>query len=465
MDDMATDKSAEPKNALHPRQTSVILDSIADGVFTVDPEWRITSFNRAAEEITGIPREKALGQRCADVFRTNICEQACPLRQAIQTGQPVVNRPMYIVDSQENKIPISISCALLKDEKGNHIGGVETFRDLSLVEELRKQVEEKYSFEDIISRNHRMRQLFDILPTLAASDSTVLIEGASGTGKELVARAIHHLSPRAHQPFVAVNCGALPDTLLESELFGYKAGAFTDARRDKPGRFALAEGGTLLLDEIGDVSPALQVRLLRVLQEKTYEPLGATQSVKADVRIIAATNRHLPDLVSQGKFRDDLYYRVNVIQLSLPPLKERREDIPLLVDHFISRFNRLQGKDVVGLSPEAMVRLLEYDFPGNVRELENILEHAFVLCSGGVIEPRHLPDSFCVPKGSTSVPPSGAATVREMERIMILDALQRHDGNRKAAAQELGFHKSTFFRKIKAFGIDLPARDGRAARD
>jgi len=235
-------KDGLEEKPLRPRQTSVILDSIADGVFTIDQTWRITSFNRAAEKITGIPCENAIGQRCADVFRTSICESECPLRQTMKTGRPVVDKPVYIVNNKGDRVPISVSCALLKDEKGNSIGGVETFRDLSLVEELRKQVEEKYCFEDIVSRNHRMQQLFDILPTIAASDSTVLIDGESGTGKELVARAIHHLSPRSRKPFVAVNCGALPDSLLESELFGYKAGAFTDARRDKPGRFPWRRG-------------------------------------------------------------------------------------------------------------------------------------------------------------------------------------------------------------------------------
>jgi len=456
-------KDGLEEKPLRPRQTSIILDSIADGVFTIDQTWRITSFNRAAEKITGIPCENAIGQRCADVFRTSICESECPLRQTMKTGRPVVDKPVYIVNNKGDRVPISVSCALLKDEKGNSIGGVETFRDLSLVEELRKQVEEKYCFEDIVSRNHRMQQLFDILPTIAASDSTVLIDGESGTGKELVARAIHHLSPRSRKPFVAVNCGALPDSLLESELFGYKAGAFTDARRDKPGRFALAERGTLFLDEISDVSPALQVRLLRVLQEKAYEPLGATRSVKSDVRIIVATNRNLESLVRQGKFRKDLYYRINVIQLPLPPLRERKEDIPLLVDHFITRFNQLQGKNVIGVSEEILPLLMAHDYPGNVRELENILEHAFVLCSGGMIEPKHLPESIDATEESGPPSAGSAITVKEMERIMILDALRRNDWNRKAAARELGLHKSTFFRKIKAFGIELPAHDGRSS--
>jgi len=300
----------------------IILDSISDGVFTVDSEWRITSFNRAAERITGVPREEAIGQRCCEVFRANICEGECALRSTIETAKPVINKTVYVVNADGETVPISISTAILKDEQDRMIGGVETFRDLSVVEELRKEIEHRHTFADIVSRNKKMVEIFDILPTIAESNSTVLIEGDSGTGKELVARAIHNLSLRKDQAFVTVNCGALPDTLLESELFGYKAGAFTDAKKDKPGRFALAEGGTIFLDEIGDVSPALQARLLRVTQEREYEPLGGTDSVKTNVRVLAATNKNLEELVESGSFRRDLYYRVNVITFSMPPLEK-----------------------------------------------------------------------------------------------------------------------------------------------
>ena len=337
--------------------TDIILDSIADGVFTVGLDWRITSFNRAAERITGIPREEAVGRICAEVFKATICETACVLRRTMETGEPIVNEEIAIVRSDGAPVPISISTALLKDEQGEIVGGVETFRDLSAIEELKKELTGSHTFADIVSKNHQMLRLFDIMPEIAMSESTVLIEGESGTGKELFARAIHSLSPRCEGPLVTVNCGALPDTLLEAELFGYKAGAFTDARRDKPGRFAMAEGGTIFLDEIGDVSPAMQVRLLRVLQERIYEPLGGTESVKANVRIITATNRDLDRLVRKGDFRQDLYYRINVVRLRVPPLRGRREDIPLLVDHFIAHFNRLKGKSITGVSPDVMAIL------------------------------------------------------------------------------------------------------------
>jgi len=310
-----------------------------------------------------------------------------------------------------------------------------------------------------------MQQLFDVLPEIADSDSTVLIEGASGTGKELFARAIHNLSPRRDGRFVAINCGALPDTLLESELFGYKAGAFTDARKDKPGRFAIAGGGTILLDEIADISQAMQSRLLRVLQEKVFEPLGSVEPVETKARVLAATNKDLRKLVKKGSFREDLYYRVDVVRLELPDLRDRREDIPLLVEHFITHFNRLQGKDVLGVSPETMALLLEQDYPGNVRELENTIEHAFVLCRSGMIETRHLPARIreCADPAAAGRPASGGAvTLKAMETTLIADALRRHAGNRKAAARELGIHPSTLFRKVKALGIELPEQDGRA---
>ncbi len=430
--------------------TEVILDSIADGVFTVDSEWRITSFNRAAEEITGILRKDAIGQRCSDIFHASICESDCALRETFETNRQIVNRSAFIIDAGGDKIPISISTAILKDKAGNAIGGVETFRDLSTIEELRRELEKKYSFHDIISKNSDMLRIFDILPSVAESESTVLIEGETGTGKELIARALHNLSHRKDRPFVAVNCGALPDTLLESELFGYKAGAFTDARTDKPGRFALADTGTIFLDEIADISPALQVKLLRVIQERTYEPLGATESVDADVRIVVATNKNLDKLVKSGSFREDLFYRINVIRIKLPPLRERKEDIPLLIDHFIRRFSNLKKKPITGISPAALAVLINHDYPGNIRELENIIEHAFVLCRKTTIDTIDLPENL---KPEDVKPLTIPTSIDDLEKTYILDALKRHNWNRKETATELGMHKTTLWRNMKKLGI------------
>jgi PAS domain S-box-containing protein len=436
-------------------EQNIILDSIADGVFTVDQHWRITSFNRAAEKITGVPKEEAIGQLCKDVLKADICEKSCCLRSTMKTGEPIVNKKVQIIDADGHRFPISISTALLRDKKGVLLGAVETFRDISVEENLRKAIKGKYSFSDIISKNHQMLQLFDILPDIADSASTVLIEGESGTGKELVARAIHNLSPRKRLPFIAVNCGALPDTLLESELFGYKAGAFTDAKKDKPGRFQLAENGTLFLDEIGDITPAMQVKLLRVIQEKTFESLGSTKSVEHNVRIIVATNKNLEDLVRQEKFREDLFYRINVFKIKLPPLRERMEDIPLLCDHFISRFNTIQKKIINGISDDAMAVLMSYSYPGNIRELANVIERAFILCKGGFIEKKHLPESLFT-TGEISITSDNGISLKNLEKTFLLKTLEQNGWNCPQTARQLGIHKSTLYRKIKLLHISLP---------
>ena len=446
-----------------PDHTAIILDSIADGVFTIDRDGRITSFNRAAERITGFTREEAVGQFCFDVFRASVCQRECALKRTLDTGKQIVNLPVTILTKDDRELPISISTAVLRDKAGKMIGGVETFRDLSVIEELRKELDDRYTFHDIVSKNHRVRAIFGILPDVAESDSTVLIQGASGTGKELFAKAIHHLSRRAGGPFVAVNCGALPDSLLESELFGYVKGAFTGADRDKPGRFAAAEGGTLLLDEIGDLSPAMQVKLLRVLQEREYEPLGSTKARKADVRVIAASNRDLAELVKAGSFRNDLFYRVNVVRIELPPLVQRREDIPLLIDHFIRRFNARRGREVSGVSDAVMDLLMRHDFPGNVRELENIIEHAFVLCKTGAIQSEHLPLELLSKSTAGLVAGDGrragapgddrGTPLASAEAETIRDALSRFGGNKLETARHLGISRATLWRKLRRHGI------------
>ena len=434
-----------------------ILDSIADGVFTVDRDSNITFFSRAAEKIIGISQDQAVGQKCFDVFRANICQTACALRKTIETGRELINLHINILNSEGRTVPVSVSTSVLRDEKGDIVGGVETFRDLSTIETLRKEIRSQYSFGDIISKNHEVRGILDILPDIAASGSTVLIEGPSGSGKELFARAIHDLSGRKGD-YVALNCGALPDTLLESELFGYAKGAFTEAKKDKPGRFKLAEGGTILLDEIGDISTALQLKLLRVLQEKEYEPLGAVATIKADVRIIAATNKILSKLVARGSFREDLFYRLNVVRLSLPPLSRRREDIPYLLEHFIGRFNAIKGKDIVGVSDETLDIFMRYAFPGNVRELENFIEYAFILCHGRVIEAGHLPrellESGPAKEGKGIKPAPGPLETSEARTI--IEALREHGGNRRKTAAHLGINKTTLWRKMKKYGLSYP---------
>ncbi len=436
----------------------LIIDSLSDGVFTVDRNWQITSFNPAAENITGWKREEAIGQFCGEVFQSSICGKNCAIAQSLYGGKPVSNRSITIGDKNGQRIPISICATPLTDYEGNIIGGVETFRDISDITMLQKKLNKSYSFNAIISKSASMQQIFSILPEIALSRSNVLLLGESGTGKELVARAIFHASDRSKKPFVAVNCGALPATLLESELFGYKAGAFTDAKKDRPGRFAAAEGGVLFLDEIGDIPNSVQVKLLRALQNKEYEPLGASTPIKADVRIITATNRDLQAMVNKGTFREDLFYRLNVVKIQLPPLRERMEDIPLLIDHFIKQYSTQQNKDIVGISNQTLAILMHYDYPGNIRELENIIEYAFILCEGGFIQPEHLPDTFISQQGEQASSRPGTAavepkTLEEVEKQTIFDALERNKWKRMATCRELGISKDTLRRKISRFNL------------
>jgi PAS domain S-box-containing protein len=440
-----------------------ILNSIGDGAFTVDKEWRITSFNLAAEHITGFKRREAIGQKCYDIFKATICKDACALKQSMATGEEVTNQKVTITNKNGHLVPINVTTSALRDEDGIALGGVETFRDCSALEELRKEINDNYTFKDIISKNHKIKNIFAILPNIAKSDSTVLIEGPSGSGKELFAKAIHSLTGRPGR-YVALNCAALPDTLLESELFGYSKGAFTGAKGDKPGRFALAEKGTIFLDEIGDISPALQLKLLRVLQEREYEPLGSTRTVKADVRVLAATNKNLQELVEQGVFREDLFFRLNVIKINLPPLAERREDIPLLVDHFIHKFNNLKQKNIQSASPEVISILMRHDFPGNIRELENIIEYCFVLCHGGDITVDCLPEGLVAPLQThplRSMAGESATPLSNAEAGAILAALQKFDGNRGKTAAHLGIEKTTLWRKMKKYQLEFPPAKGK----
>lgn len=426
-----------------------VLDSVAEGIFTVDLDWNITFFNQAAGDITGIPPSEAMGQKCWEIFASNVCDGDCPMRPSLEKGEAVVGKSGFILRADGEKIPIGMSSSPLKDKNGLIVGGVESFRDLSSIQQLMLKVEERYSVEDIRTNNPHMIRTLQILPPIAQSTSTVLLLGESGTGKELFARAIHNLSLRKDAPFVAVNCGALPGNLLESELFGYKAGAFTDARKDKPGRLELAQGGTLFLDEIGDMPLPLQVKLLRVLQEKVYEPLGGITPLEADVRFVAATNRDLEEMVRKGEFRQDLYFRLNVVRMDIPPLRDRTEDIPLLTNYFIRQQNSLKGKSIRAVSENVHQILFNYDFPGNVRELENVIEYAFILCSGEMIETAHLPEHLkplpsseleggCIPGFINS-----KAGMAGHKHQVVLTALEKHKGNKSAAARELGISRDT----------------------
>jgi PAS domain S-box-containing protein len=433
--------------------SKIIFESISDGVFTTDHDCRITSFNRAAEKISGFRRHDAIGKFCFDIFRTDLCQTRCALRNTLENGKPVDNVRVTIITRDGRKVPISVSTTVLRDAERRHLGAVEFFRDLSEIENLKDKVFKLNEAENLVSGNEKMQHLFELLPEIAESECNVLVQGPSGSGKELMAQALHNLSPRRNNSYIRINCAALPETLLESELFGYARGAFTDAKRDKPGMFHMAQGGTLLLDEIGDMPLTLQVKLLRVLNNGEYQPLGSTRMLKTDARIITSSNRDLKEMVQHGAFREDLYYRINVINIDIPPLRERLEDLPLLIEHFIQKFRAKRKKDIRGASNEVLKLLRRYDFPGNVRELENAIEHAFVICRGTIIDPEHLPERIldAVNRGRAK---SGRAQYSgTSEESIIKEALERNGGNRTKTAYELGMHRSTLWRKMMRYGI------------
>ncbi len=425
-----------------------VLGSIADGVFTVDTDWNITYFNESAQRITGIIEDDALGRKCWDVFRSSICDGQCAVGECLESGKRITNKSIFIVRGDGTKLPVSISASPLTNGNGQIIGGVESFRDLTEIYTMRKQAKTRNSFEDIVGHSPALEKIFRILPQVSASPATTLILGDSGTGKELFARAIHNLSPRKDGPFVAVNCGALPDNLLESELFGYKAGAFTDARSDKPGRLQIAEGGTLFLDEVGDLPSNLQVKILRFLQERTFEPLGGVQPIEADVRIVAATNHDIEQRVTDGMFRQDLFYRLNVVTMKLPSLTQRRDDIPVLVDHFVDEFNSISGRNLDGVSEDVMHLLMRHNYPGNVRELENIIEYAFILCPAGFIGVDHLPEYVQPTKRNSDQNGGLYGTMEEIKCRAAKVALDRNNGKRMVTCRELEISKDTLRRML-----------------
>lgn len=437
-----------------------VLDSIADGVFTIDDNFRITSFNQAAQVITGFSREEAMGKLCNEVFNANICKNNCALRKTLETETELINVPIDITTKDGTRLPISVSTAILKNEDGENIGGVESFRDLSVIEKLKKQLQNSQSHKDHIGLNSSLAHIANVLPDISTSDATVLITGPSGTGKGMIAEIIHNMSPRKGKPFVKVSCAALPENLLESELFGYEKGAFTDAKTKREGRVATAEGGTLFLDEIGEIPLPIQVKLLRFIQEKEYEPLGSSQTQKADVRILTATHRDLQQRIAQGEFRQDLFYRLNIVSIELPPLNERKDDIPAFIHHFVSKFNHRYKKNIEGVSDDTMQLFLNYNYPGNIREFENAMEHAFVLCKGTFIEPHHLPARFLELKEQsrliTIMENESPFTPREqLESKLIYDVLKKHKGNKLKVSEELQMHRSTLWRKIKRYNIDI----------
>ncbi len=438
---------------------SAILNSIAEGVFTVDSEYRVTSFNAGAARITGYTADEVMGKPCHSVFRSSLCGSECPLKQTVRTGEMVRDREMEMFTKGNRAIPVGVTTALLRDEKNEVVGAVETFRDLSRLKQLTEELQGRYSFGNIIGKSPAMGRIYEVISEVAPTTTTVLIVGATGTGKELMARAIHYHSPRRDRSFVAVNCAALPENLLESELFGHVKGAFTGAISARKGRFELADGGTIFLDEVGEMSPVLQAKLLRVLESNEFERVGDAKTTQVDVRLVAATNQDLEARVRERSFREDLYYRLNVLTLKLPPLRERREDIPVLVAHFIDQFNKRSGKHITEVSPEALEILVDHPWPGNVRQLENAIEHAFVHCRSGQIQPEHLPEELAVRPSPEAERAPGAHTIEAAEKATVLSALEANAWSPTHAARALGISRTSLWRKMKKHGIARPQKN------
>lgn len=430
-------------------RSRTVINSIADGIYTVDLDMRITGFSRSAEKMTGFAEEEVLGLTCREVLRTSVCDTDCPLKWTLKNQKPVQNCIANLVAKDGRRLPAFLSSDLLRDGDGDVFGCIGIIRDRSEVESLKAKLLNEYSFSDFVGKSKSMEEIFARIRTVAATEATVLIEGESGTGKEIMARAIHYRSARKGEAFVKVNCASLAESLLESELFGHEKGAFTGAHKDKPGRFELANNGTIFLDEIGDTSLALQAKLLRVLQEKEFERVGGIQTLKADVRVIAATNKNLLREIEKGNFREDLYYRLCVVPISIPPLRERKEDLPLLIETFIQKFNA-RGERIFEVSSRAMAVLMAYDWPGNVRELENAVEHAYVTSTTGRIERQFLPASLF---RSTATPGERDTPVLAEEQ-QILTALQAHRWHKHDAALELGISRTTLWRKMKQMGLE-----------
>jgi PAS domain S-box-containing protein len=432
-----------------------IFNSNIEGTFTIDKDWNITSFNDSAVKITGYKKYEAVGKKCWEIFKSSICRNGCHMEQTMQKGKTMIGNELEISNKEGKFIPIRVNSGILLNNKGDKVGAVETFIDISEIKNLSDHLVERFKYENIVGRNKEIKQVVSVLESVAQTDSTVFITGESGTGKELAARAIHLNSSRKYGPFIAINCSAFAETLIESELFGHEKGAFTGAIKTKVGRFELAQGGTLFLDEIGDLSIQIQTKLLRVLETREFERVGGNKAIKLNARIIAATNKNLSEEILAGKFREDLFYRINVMNVHLPPLRERKDDLPLLVNHFIDQFNFKFGKKIKQFSSSAYDYLEEYNWSGNIRELENVIEHCFVLCNGEIIQTEHLPKRLKSFLNANLEKPNQnkANNFRDAEKELIISVLNRNNWNRTKSAIELGINPSTLWRKMKKLNI------------
>lgn len=435
---------------------NVILNSIIEGAIVGGVDRKLYFLNKAGQEMLGYADEDIIGQPCSTICVGRDCDKECPLLLAGRKDR-AANFEMKFRTKDGRVIPVSVNLGVMRDSDGAIAGGVGIFRDISIIKDASKDLGLDFSLKQLIGKSKGLADIQQLIMEVAPTNVTVLITGESGTGKELVANIIHYNSLRRDKVLIKVNCASLSEGLLESELFGHVKGAFTGALFDRKGRFEMAEGGTLFLDEIGDISPKLQVKLLRVLQEGEFERVGSSKTIRANVRIIAATNRNLAEMVKQKLFREDLFYRLNIFPIHMAPLRDRREDIPLLVSHFIRKFNNVMGKNITSVSGDAMDILTNYDYPGNIRELENMIEYAFVRCQGVTILPEHLPLdlNLCIAQNLARQLSEKSSTLEIVEKAVIESTIKQVNYRLNRAAKILGIGRSTLWRKLKKYGIKI----------
>ncbi|MFA6978598.1 MAG: sigma 54-interacting transcriptional regulator [Ignavibacteriaceae bacterium] len=429
-----------------------ILHSLAEGVFSVDEEFRIKFFNEAAERITGFNRDEVLGELCKNVFKSKFCDNRCPIVRVLESGKTIYDFDTKIQCKSHNK-SIRLNAVLLKNDSPKTVGGVITFREIEQQQNVEKYLIKNTHFYGIVGFSREMADIFDLILEISSCNASILITGETGTGKELIADAIQATSLRKDRPYVKVNCAVLPPNLLASELFGHVKGAFTDALKDRTGRFELANNGTIFLDEIGEMPPQMQMQLLRVIQDGTFEKVGESVTRKVDVRIIAATNVNIGKAIQEGKFREDLFFRLNVIPIHLPPLRNRKEDVLFLANHFLKKFSMIYEKEISEFGDEALDALSNYSWPGNIRELENAIEYAFIRSKVGIpIDVCKLPQTI----KSNRICPEKVKEInrQKLQASDLVKMLEKHKWNRSNAAKELEMNRSTLWRYLKAFGIE-----------
>lgn len=437
--------------------TENILDSLSEGVITVDKNFKINYYNRAAETITGLSRQEAIGKFCKYILNSDACQDRCPIAAVLRRGAPLFDFNAIVSHANGMRIPVKMNASVLTNPEGEPIGGTLTFRDMSAIEYIQEQLVHDSQFHGLVAHSKSMRDIFALIEEISDSPASVLIQGESGTGKEMIANAIQATSSRKTMPYIKVNCAIFPAQLLASELFGHVKGAFTGAMRDRQGRFELANKGTILLDEVAEMTLEMQLHLLRILQEGTFERVGESLTRRVSVRVIASTNKNIQQAITQKEFREDLFYRLNVIPIHVPPLRERKEDIPHLIRHFLRKYSLLYNRTIEDIEDEALDACLNYSWPGNVRELENNIEYAFARTKDEpIIRAGKLPPHL---RGKALQPdpqPDDAATTASLsaETRELMNQLQQHHWNRSDTARALGIGRTTLWRRMKTLGLD-----------